>query len=378
MRVVSFLSRWFHDRYPVPAIAEAVRKQAHKLLPPHVKWFHTFGGMLLFLTVHQILTGILLMVYYRPSPEEAFESVRFLMTQASFGWLIRGLHAWGSTLMIVILILHMLRVFLMGAYKRPRELTWVGGVLLFFVVLCFGFTGYLLPWNQLSYWATTVGTEVAASIPAIGSWLSYLLRGGEAVGGETLSRFYVFHVVVLPWVLVFLVVAHIVLIRMQGLAPLDPVGQGEHPSEKEGIPFAPHHVSRELVIFPLFFAAVLAVVIFYPPEIGEKADPFTTPEGIKPEWYFLPSYQFLKYFPKLVGLALSTVPPILLLIWPFLDRSPARRASSRKISVSIGLSAFFLTLIMGILGFVSESEMVLFGQRIHFDIYGLPHLLEGN
>jgi len=376
MSSASRVMRWFEARYPVPAIREALAKQAHKLLPPHVGWFHTFGGMLLFLTVHQILTGILLMVYYRPTPEGAYESVRFLMTQASFGWLIRGMHSWGSTLMIVVLILHMLRVFIMGAYKRPRELTWVGGVLLFFLVLCFGFTGYLLPWDQVAYWATTVGTEVAGSIPLVGEQTSYLLRGGEAVGGETLARFYVFHVVVLPWVLVSLVVLHIVMIRMQGLAPLDPVGQGEHPTEEEGVPFAPHHVSRELVIFPLFFAGLITLVILSPPHLGDKADPLTTPEAIKPEWYFLPTYQLLKYFPKLIGLAFSMVPPLLLLVWPFLDRSPERRPSRRKISVLIGLLGFFIFLFMGVLGFVSESEMVLFGQRIHFDVFGIPTVVD--
>jgi quinol-cytochrome oxidoreductase complex cytochrome b subunit len=370
------LSGWFADRYPVAAITEAVRHQATKLMPPHVRWFHTFGGLLLFLTAHQILTGILLMVYYRPTPEAAHESLRFIMTKASFGWLVRGLHAWGANLMIIVLILHMLRVFVMGAFKRPRELTWVGGVLLFFVVLCFGFTGYLLPWDQRAYWATTVGTEVAASIPAIGSSLSTLLRGGDAVSGETLSRFYVVHVVVLPWVLAFLVVVHVVMFRMQGLAPLDPVGEGEPPDAATGIPFAPHHVSRELVVFPLFFAAMIAAVICWPPDVGERANPLVTPEGIKPEWYFLPTYQFLKYLPKLFGLALSVVPPLLLLLWPFLDRGPARRPSQRRLSVMIGLSALVLSLFFGVLGFVSESEMVLFGTRVQFDVYGMPHLLK--
>jgi quinol-cytochrome oxidoreductase complex cytochrome b subunit len=369
------LSRWFAERYPVPAIKEAFAKQAHKLLPPHVGWLHTFGGMLLFLTVQQILTGILLMVYYRPTADGAWDSIRFITTQATFGWLIRGLHAWGANLMILVLLAHMLRVFWMGAFKKPRELTWVGGVLLFFVTLCFGFTGYLLPWDQVAYWATTVGTEVAASIPAVGTHVAYLLRGGEAVDGETLARFYVVHVVVLPWVLVGLVILHIVMIRMQGLAPLDPVGQGEHPTEATGVPFAPHHVSRELVVFPLFFAALIAIVVLFPPELGEKSDPFTTPEGIKPEWYFLPTYQLLKYFPKLVGLALSVVPPIVLLVWPFLDRGPARRAAQRRISIAIGLAAFLTFLAFGVLGFVSESEMNLFGYRVHFDIYGVPHVL---
>lgn len=376
MSAKSRLMGWFEARYPVSAIREALAKQAHKLLPPHVGWFHTLGGMLIFLTVHQVLTGILLMVYYRPTPEGAYESIRFLMTKASFGWLIRGLHSWGSTLMILVLLLHILRVYMMGAFKRPRELTWVGGVLLFFLVLCFGFTGYLLPWDQVAYWATTVGTEVAGSIPLIGEQLAYLLRGGEAVSGETLARFYVFHVVILPWVLAFLVVLHIVMIRMQGLAPLDPVGQGEHPTEETGVPFAPHHVSRELVVFPLFFAGMIALVILSPPHLGEKADPFTTPAAIKPEWYFLPTYQLLKYFPKLMGLAVSLVPPLLLMVWPFLDRSPERRPSRRKVSVMIGILGFLFFLLMGVLGFVSESEMILFGQRIHFDVYGIPSFVE--
>ena len=333
------------------------------------------GGMLLFLTVNQILTGILLMVYYRPTTEEAYGSVRFLMREASFGWLIRGLHAWGANLMIAMLVLHMLRVFLMGAFKRPRELTWVEGVVLFFLVLAFGFTGYLLPWNQLSYWATTVGTEVTASLPAIGDSIGYLIRGGQAVGQETLSRFYVFHVIVLPWVLVFLIVLHIVLIRMQGLAPLAPVGEQELPVPGKWIPFAPDHLSRELVVFPLFFALLVAVVIMFPPEVGEKANPIVTPEGIKPEWYFLPMYQFLKYLPKSVGLALAAMPPLLLLLWPFLDRTPARRPSRRKLSVSIGLAGLALTILLGIVGYLSERRVEVLGRQIEFDIYGVPHLV---
>jgi quinol-cytochrome oxidoreductase complex cytochrome b subunit len=372
------LGRWFDERYPVPSIRQAFAKQAHKLLPPHVGWAHTMGGMLLFLTVHQILTGILLMVYYRPTTDEAYESVRYVMTQASFGWLIRGLHAWGANLMIAVLVLHMLRVFLMGAYKKPRELTWVGGVLIFFVVLFFGFTGYLLPWNQLSYWATTVGTQVTSAIPELGSALGVLVRGGDAVGQETLSRFYVLHVVVLPWVLAFLVILHIVLIRMQGLAPLAPVGEHEVPTPEEGVPFAPDHLSRELVVFPLFFALLIALVILFPPEIGEKANPTVTPEGIKPEWYFLPTYQFLKYLPKELGLALAALPPLLLLFWPFLDRTRYRRARRRRLSVAIGLSALVVSLFLGVLGHLSESQVELFGRTWSFDMYGVPHAVEGD
>jgi len=366
---------WLGQRFPMQAIRAGLGKQLHKLLPPHVSWLHTLGGMLLFLAAQQVLTGILLMVYYRPTTEDAYESVRFLMLKASFGWLIRGLHAWGATLMIAVLVLHMLRVFVMGAYKRPRELTWVGGVLIFFTTLGFGFTGYLLPWNQLSYWATTVGTEVVASIPQIGKGLGVLLRGGEAVGQETLARFYTMHVVVLPWVLVFLIVVHIVMIRTQNLAPLEAVGEERPLEPRTAVTFAPQHLSRELVVFPLFFALLIAVVILFPPEIGVKADPTVTPEGIKPEWYFLPTYQFLKYLPKFLGLALSAVPPVLLLLWPFLDRTRARRPSGRKLSVGLGLAALLLTLLLGLVGWLSESERTIFGKRVRFDMYGAPEVV---
>jgi quinol-cytochrome oxidoreductase complex cytochrome b subunit len=375
MSVRARVDRWFDQRYPVPAIRDALAKQAHKLLPPHVGWFHTLGGLLTFLAIQQILTGILLMVYYRPTTEGAFESVQFVMTKAAFGWLIRGLHAWGASLMVAVLVLHMLRVFLMGAFKRPRELTWVGGVLLFFLTLGFGFTGYLLPWSQLSYWATTVGTEMSASIPGIGAELGTLMRGGEAVGQETLSRFYVLHVVVLPWVLIALMIAHIVLIRMQGLAPLAPVGEQEVPTPEEGIRFAPEHLSRELVVFPLFFGLLMLLVILFPPEMGEKADPTVTPEGIKPEWYFLPTYQFLKYLPKYVGLALAALPPLLLLAWPFLDRSPWRRPSQRRLSITLGLAALLVTILLGLVGWLSESERHVLGRVVRFDMYGWPQVV---
>jgi len=376
MKLREQAGRWLDQRYPMSALREGFGKQMHKLLPSNVGWVHTLGGMLLFLTAQQILTGILLMVYYRPTTDEAYESVRFLMLKASFGWLIRGLHAWGATLMIAVLVLHMLRVFVLGAFKKPRELTWVGGVLLFFTTLGFGFTGYLLPWNQLSYWATTVGTEVVASIPAIGHGLGVLVRGGEAVGQETLSRFYVVHVVVLPWLLVLLVVVHIVMIRTQNLASLDRVGEELPPQPGKGVRFSPEHLSRELVVFPLFFALLVALVILYPPDVGVKADSTVTPEGIKPEWYFLPTYQFLKYLPKLAGLALSAVPPALLLFWPFLDRTRARRPSQRKLSVSLGLAALFLTLLLGFVGYLSESDLTIFGTHLRFDMYGVPKRVE--
>lgn len=363
---------WLSDRFPVGQVREFMKHQAEKPLPPHTSWFHTFGSLSLFLVVNQIVTGILLMVYYRPTPETAFESIKYITAKAQFGWLIRGLHAWGATMMLVMLLFHMGRTFFMGAFKKPRELTWVIGVFLFFLTMTFGFTGYLLPWNQLSYWATTIGTEIAGSIPLIGVFVKRVLLGGDSISGETLSRFYVLHVIVLPWILVLLVSIHLVFMRVQGLATLDRVGEEKASEAKRPIPFFPHHVLKEMMVFALFLAWLFTLVVLWPPELGEKADPYTTPAGIKPEWYFLPTYQLLKYFPKLLGLFISVIPSLVLLLWPFLDRSPERHPRRRRISMSVGIAALVVALVMGVLGHFSERDVTIGGKQYHINHYGVP------
>ncbi len=317
------------------------------------------------------MTGILLMVYYRPTTDHAFESVKYISAKVAFGWLIRGLHSWGSTLMVLMLLLHIGRTFFMGAFKKPRELTWVLGALLFGGVLVFCFTGYLLPWSQLSYWATTVGTEVAGSIPGAGPLLKRLLLGGEAVSQETLLRFYVMHVIILPWVVTAIVAFHLVLVRVQGLATLDPVGR-EAPAGRNWRPFFPHHVLKEAILFALFLGFLLTLVVLWPPELGEKADPLNTPAHIKPEWYFLPSYQLLKYFPALLGILIAFLPPLLLVVWPFLDRTSERRPGRRPWSMAFGIGGILLAVVMGLLGYFSEREVGFFGVRYRVDHYGVP------
>lgn len=367
------LIEWLGERYPVETIRQFLRHQTGKLLPPHTSWWHTLGSLLLYLTLNQIVTGVLLMVYYRSSPETAHESIRFIMTKTHFGWLIRGLHAWGANLMILLLVAHMFRTFVMGTYKKPRELTWVVGIFIFGTVLVFGFTGYLLPWNQLSYWATVVGTEIAGVIPVVGEWIRILLRGGDSVGTETLGRFYVVHVAVMPWILVGLVSLHIFLVRFHGLAPLEPVGKEPPLDPQKGLRFYPDHVAKESVVFAVFFTILVAIVILVPPELGQKADPLRTPEGVKPEWYFLPTYQLLKYLPKVLGIFVSILPLVVLILWPFLDRTPARHPLKRPWSMTIGLGALGLALVFGLLGYVSEQSINVFGARLSFDIHGIPH-----
>ena len=373
MKLPPKIRSWLGDRYDIGAVEHFVDGQLYKPLPKETGFWHTFGSLSLFLFVNQVITGILLMIYYRPTMNTAFESVRFIMTKAHFGWLIRGLHAWGATLMILCVLVHMARTFFMGAYKKPRELTWVLGVFIFGCTVTFGFTGYLLPWNQLSYWATTVGTEITGAIPFAGQYLKLLLRGGEGVTGETLARFYVLHVAILPWVLTMLIAAHLFFMRVQGLATLERVDEEKPIDKAQAIPFFPHHVLREGVVFSLLFGALVTLIVLWPVELGEKADPFMTPEGIKPEWYFLPTYQLLKYFPKTLGLFVSLIPPLLLLLWPFLDRSRERHPKKRPVAVSIGVATLILAIVFGLLGYFSERNVTFRGQSYHIDVYGVPH-----
>ncbi|RJP64083.1 MAG: DUF4405 domain-containing protein [Candidatus Abyssobacteria bacterium SURF_17] len=199
-------------------IRDALEKNLKKPVPHHVNWLFCFGGISLFLFVVQGVTGIMLLMYYRPTVAEAYKSVVFITNNVPFGWLVRGLHHWAANLMIIMVFLHMARVFFYGAYKPPRDFNWVTGVILLTLTLGFGFTGYLLPWSQISYWATTVGTEVPAAVPFIGGFLSTLIRGGQAVGQSTLTRFFAVHVVILPLVISFFLLGHFFMIRKQGIS----------------------------------------------------------------------------------------------------------------------------------------------------------------
>lgn len=376
-KLATRLTTFLEVRYPMRTVREFIDHQAHKRLPPHTGWLHAFGSLSLIAFGSQIITGILLLVYYRPTPQEAHKSILFITGEARFGWLYRQIHAWGASFMIVALLCHMARTFFMGAYKRPREFTWVVGVLILVATIMFGFTGYLLPWNQLSYWATTVGTEITGAVPFAGPWLKKLMLGGDSVGGETLSRFFTIHVIILPWALAGLVGLHLLLMRSQNLATLEPVGQ-ERPIPAEcGIPFWPVHVAKECCVALIVLGVLITLAVVSPWEIGEPANPLETPEAIKPEWYFLPTYQLLKYFTmpggKILGIMVSGVPFLLLLFWPFLDLTPARHPRKRPVSVSVGVLGLVLALFFGTVGYLSETQCTVFGRTYAFDVYGVPH-----
>lgn len=214
MRWIEAVIDWLDERV---GLRDLIAASLHVVIP---RGAHTFylGGITLFLFMSQAVTGILLSLYYQPTPESAYNSILYIMNQVTFGWLIRSVHAWGANLMIIFCILHMLRVVIQGAYKKPREVTWMAGMVLLFVTLGFGFTGYLLPWDQRAFWATTVGTQIASAVPFIGNSIQDFLRAGSSVSALTLSRFLGVHMLILPATLVAFLGVHLLIIHQQGLA----------------------------------------------------------------------------------------------------------------------------------------------------------------
>jgi len=290
---------WLEERLGLASIRAFL---AHKTVPVHAQtlWYY-FGGITLFLFVIQVLTGTLLLLYYRPSPAEAYESVQFIVTRVQFGWLIRSIHSWSANLMILSAFIHMFSVVFLRAFRRPRELTWLSGIALLGLALGFGFSGYLLPWNTVSYFATKVGTDMAAAVPVVGHGLARFLRGGNDVGGATLTRFFGFHVAVLPGITTLLLLAHLMLVQKHGMS--SPQRAVEEYRRKglpiPQMPFFPNFFLRELMAWYAALGVLGSLAAIFPWELGVKADPFApAPAGIRPEWYFLAPFYTLKLIPS--------------------------------------------------------------------------------
>jgi len=358
---VDSLGAYLEDRIGFDGLRQLAKKKdvpVHR----HTIWYY-LGGMTLFLFIVQISTGILLLFYYRPSAEEAFESVQFLMAEVKFGWLIRSIHSWAANLMIFTLFLHLFSVLLVKAYRPPRDLTWFSGVGLLGLALAFGFTGYLLPWNELAYFATRVGTEITGALPVIGEFLLRVTRGGEDVTGATLTRFYAIHVAVLPASTLAILGLHLFLVQKHGMSVPPSV-------EREGdvgrvMPFFPNFLLRDLVGWLVALAILAALAAFVPAELGSKADPFApAPAGIKPEWYFMFMFQTLKYLPshilgiegELVGILGFALAGLLLLLIPVLDRRGARGESS-KVFTWIIIGAIVYIIVLTYLGYTANPTV---------------------
>jgi quinol-cytochrome oxidoreductase complex cytochrome b subunit len=347
---------WLDERIGLKEIEYLVKKKevpVHR----HTVWYY-FGGMTLFLFMVQVVTGILLLLYYRPSAGEAYESIQFLMTEVQFGWLVRSIHAWSANLMIFAMFIHLFSALLLKAYRPPRELTWLSGGALAGLTLAFGFTGYLLPWNELAFFATRVGTEIPGVVPGIGSFLRRLLRGGDEVTGATLTRFYGIHVAVLPALVMGILGLHLFLVQKHGMSR--PPSMERQGAGRRVMPFFPNFLLRDVVGWLCALGVLAALAAYYPAELGRKADPFQpAPVGIKPEWYFMAMFQTLKLLPghilgiegELLGVLGFGAIGLLMILMPFLDRRTAQGQPS-YLSAVFGMT---LILYMGLLTYLGYT-----------------------
>ena len=345
---MSSLVRWVDDRVDLVGIRRAL---LDRKMPGELTWWHTLGSATLTVFIVQAVTGIVLAMYYAPSPDHALDSIRYLEHTVASGALLRGLHHWGASAMVVLVVAHMIRVFTMGAYKYPREINWLLGVGLLFVVLGFGFTGYLLPWDQKAYWATQVGTNIAGTTPIIGGLVVKLLRGGSQLGAATLSRFYALHVLMLPALLGGIAFLHLAIVVRQGIAPRsrvleqnapDTTGDPTYPryyeetykkSKLAGVPFWPNIVAKDLVVAASVVTVLFLLARFVGAGMEAPADPTDTSYVPRPEWYFLPFFQLLKLVPgsmeAAVAVGVPTALVIALLVLPFVDRRSTRSIRRR-------------------------------------------------
>lgn len=336
---------WFEHRLDLDYIRHlAVKKE----VPVHRhSWAYFIGGTVLFMLGIQLFTGVLLLLYYRPSAEEAYESVQFIMTDVQFGWLIRSMHSWSANLLVGLAFLHMFSTFFMKSYRKPRELTWISGALLLFLMMGFGFSGYLLPWNTLSYFATQVGSDIAGSVPFIGGALVVFLRGGDQVTGATLTRFFGFHVAVLPAVTTLLLLFHLGMVQKHGMS-VPPKMQDK---KLKTLPFLPNLFLRDLLAWYALLAVLIWLCAFHPWELGTKADPFASaPIGIQPEWYFLFMFESLKHLPnhilgmegEMVGVMAFALGGALWVLVPLWDYLLARRGMASVLTAAGAAIVLFM------------------------------------
>jgi cytochrome b6 len=348
------LAAWFAERVDLSGVRDLA---SHKKVPVHsaTKWYY-FGGISLFLLIVQVVTGLLLLFYYRPTSAEAFNSVRFIITKVEFGWLIRSIHSWSANLLIFVVFVHMFSVTLTHAYRAPREITWFTGIGLLGIMMFFGFSGYLLPWNTISYFATKVGTDVAANVPGIGPAIARILKGGEEVGDATLTRFFALHIAILPLSAAGLVLIHLLMIQKTGMS----VPPWIKTEKIRQLPFFPNFLLREVMVWYGALAVLGALAAIFPWELGEKADPFASaPAGIRPEWYFLAQFYTLKLIPshigfvegELLGLAGFAIGGLGCALLPFWASDSGGKLRTRAVtSVTVLVIAYLV--VFSILGYV--------------------------
>jgi len=360
------LMEWVDSRFKIKALVDYM---GTKVVPTHShSSFYYLGGISLFLFIVQVVTGILLLMYYRPGADSAYESVQFIVSSVSFGWLIRSIHSWSANLMVLFVFLHMFTVYFTKAYRKPRELTWLSGMGLFVLALLFGFSGYLLPWNELAFFATRVGTGMAGAVPVIGKQILIVMRGGEEVTGATIGRFFGLHVAILPGLFTVLLAAHLIFVQRQGMS--EPVDWTHKPeSDKKFMKFFPNFLLRDLLVWMIVLNVIAVLAVFFPDGIGvihwplgTKADPFLPPPAvIRPEWYFMFAFQALKMLPahvlfiegELFGIIIFSIGGLVWALVPFFDRKSAKNESS-KLFTYFGYFVLAFIIFMTVYGYFVE------------------------
>lgn len=380
------LLNWIDARFPLTASYKA--HLSEYFAPKNFNFWYYFGSLALLVLVLQIVTGIFLTMNYKPDGAVAFASVEYIMRDVPLGWLIRYMHSTGASMFFVVVYLHMMRGLLYGSYRKPRELIWIFGMIIYLMLMAEAFMGYLLPWGQMSYWGAQVIVNLFSAIPFVGNDLSLLIRGDFVISDATLNRFFAFHVIALPLVLVGLVAAHLVALHEVGSNNPDGIEIKKHKDPEthlplDGIPFHPYYSVKDIlgvVVFLMVFSAIL----FFAPEMGGyfleannfvPADAMKTPEHIAPVWYFTPFYAILRGVPPIMGsqfpgVIAMGVSVVIFFALPWLDRSPVKSIRYRGRNYKIALTLFVIAFIgLGILGILPATELYTWITRILSVVY---------
>ncbi|MDH3428738.1 MAG: cytochrome bc complex cytochrome b subunit [Gammaproteobacteria bacterium] len=375
------LMKWIDDRFP---FTETMKYHATEYYASkNFNFWYVFGVLAFVVLAIQLITGIFLTMNYKPAAAEAFASVEYIMRDVEWGWLIRYMHSTGASFFFIVVYLHMFRAMLYGSYKKPRELIWIIGMMIFFVLMAEGFAGYLLPWGQMSYWGAQVIISLFGAIPGIGEALVEIIRGDYSISDITLNRFFALHVIVLPLALIGLVFVHIVALHEVGSNNPDGIeikeNKGPDGVPLDGIAFHPYHTSKDLVAI-IVFLMIFSAVVFFAPDMGgyflehanfEPANLTATPEHIAPVWYFTPFYAILRAVPdKLWGFILFVLAVLLPVFLPWLDRARVKSIRYRGWIYKSALTMFVVTFLsLGWLGTQPAEDIYVLAARIFSVLY---------
>ena len=378
---MSNLMTWIDERFPATKMWN--EHLAEYYTPKNFNFWYFFGSLALMVLVIQIISGIFLTMHYKPDGAMAFASVEYIMRDVPYGWLIRYIHSTGATAFFVVVYLHMLRGLMYGSYKKPRELLWLFGMFIYVALMAEAFMGYLLPWGQMSYWGAQVIISLFGAIPVIGDDLTLWIRGDFVIGDATLNRFFALHVIALPFVLVFLVIAHILALHEVGSNNPDGIEIKKNKDANgiplDGIPFHPYYSVKDIVgvvVFLFFFS----VVVFYFPDGGGymlehanfiASDPLKTPEHIAPVWYFTPFYAILRAVPdKLMGVGTMGAAIVVLFFLPWIDRCKVKSIRYRSGIFKANLIMFCVSfVVLGWLAMQPATEILTFFSRVFTFLY---------